>query len=85
MRKQVTPVRAASSANVHDHLAAMAQKLDLDLHLLEDLKATAALIAKIPGLVMMGERQTAQLLPVALRRKWKWTSRKTQTRMRWKR
>lgn len=76
-------VRATSSVTAHDHPPGMARKLDL--HLLEDPKATAALIAKILGIGTMDERQTAWVVLVVTRRKWMWISRKTPMRMRWKR
>lgn len=87
MCKQVMPVRVTSSAIAHDHPARMARNLDpvLDLHPLEDLKVTAALIAKIRGLGMMEERQMAQPVPTVMQRKWMWISRKMPTRMRWRR
>jgi hypothetical protein len=80
------PVRATSSATAHDHPAGTVRNLDpLDLHPLEDLKVTAAQIAKIRDPGMMDERQTARPVPAVMQRKWMWISRKMPTRMRWRR
>ena len=81
------PVRATRSAIVPDHPLGMAHKLgrDLDLHPQEAIKVTAALIAKTLGLEKMDKPRTVRPVLVVARRKWTWISRKTPTRMRWRR